>query len=90
MFLACKKRKRTIFSNLLTLEKKLKTGTYQVFPANMRKKISIKSSILRNFFRYRFRYRYVQSFGIGFGSYVADTEIADISVSAEILVSVVH
>jgi hypothetical protein len=30
------------------------------------------------------------TFGVGIGSLSADTEIADISVSAEMLVSVVH
>jgi hypothetical protein len=32
----------------------------------------------------------VPSFGIGIGSLVADTEIAEILVSAEIVISVVH
>ncbi len=41
-------------------------------------------------FRYRFRYRHGASFGIGIGSVFADTEIAEILVSAKILISVVH
>ncbi len=84
------KRKRLISSNL-TL-KKLITDTYQVFPTNIGEKnlssLLFKKNFFRFWYRYRFRYRYVESFGIG--SYVADTEIADISVSAGIWVSVVH
>jgi hypothetical protein len=81
------KRKRLISSNLLTL-KKLITDTYQVFPTNIAEKNLSSLLFKKNFFR--FRYRYVESFGIGIGSYVADTEIANISVSAGIWVSVVH
>jgi hypothetical protein len=34
-----------------------------------------------------YRYRYVTSFGIGIGSFLADSEIADTSVSAGIPIS---
>ncbi len=46
--------------------------------------------IFKFWYRFRYRFRYAVTFGIGFGSLSADTEIADISVSAEMLVSVVH
>ncbi len=52
------------------------------------------SNFLNKFFifLYRFRYRfwYAVSFGIGIGWLLADTEIAKISLSAKILISVVH
>jgi hypothetical protein len=41
-------------------------------------------------FRYRYRFRNGASFGIGIGGHFADTEIAEILVSAQIQVSVVN